>query len=152
LGGNANLNLQFRSWGLINTTLESPLPDFAGKNVTSPQELGQLLLGLKGDGVLSATSRQIVLEILRQTQRNTMLPAGINDPQVVVAHKTGELATLVADVGLIEIDNGQTYLLAAMVQRPNNDQRAETLIRQISQMVYAEFGKSTKSATPSTNR
>jgi beta-lactamase class A len=152
LGGNANLNLQFRSWGLINTTLQSPLPDFAGKNVTSPQELGQLLLGLKGDGVLSATSRQAVLEILRQTQRNTMLPAGINDPQVVVAHKTGELATLVADVGLIEIGNGQTYLLAAMVQRPNNDQRAETLIRQISQTVYAEFGKSAKSATPSTNR
>jgi beta-lactamase class A len=151
LGGNAKLNQQFRSWGLVHTSLQNPLPDFAGTNVTSPQELGQLLLGLQGDGVLSATSRQAVLEILRQTQRNTMLPAGINDPQVQVAHKTGELAKTIADVGLVELSNGQTYLLAAMVQRPDNDRRGENLIKQISQVVYAELG-GTKSASPSANR
>jgi beta-lactamase class A len=142
LGGNEKLNLQFRGWGLVNTTLRNALPDFDGKNVTSPSELGKLLLGLKGDGVLSAASRSAVLEILRQTQRNTMLPAGITNKQVKIAHKTGELATIVADAGLVEMSNGQTYLLVAMVQRPANDQRAEALIRQVSQTVFTEFNKS----------
>jgi beta-lactamase class A len=140
LGGQEKLNLQFRSWGLLNTTLKAPLPDFAGNNITSPPELGKILLGLKNDGILSATSRLAVLEILHQTQRNTMLPAGINDKQVQVAHKTGELAKLVADVGLVEMSNGQTYLVAAMVQRPDGDQRAEALIRQFSQTVFGELG------------
>ncbi len=137
LGGKDQLNAQFRSWGLLNTNLRSPLPDFAGTNVTSSQELVKLLVGLKSEqGVLSASSKQAVLEILRQTKRNTMLPAGIDDDQAKIAHKTGEISTMVADAGLIELANGQIYLLVAMVQRPSDNQRAELLIRQLSQAVF----------------
>jgi beta-lactamase class A len=142
LGGKDKLNLQFRSWGLLNTNLQSPLPDFEGTNVTSSQELVKLLAGLKSEkGVLSASSKQAVLEILRQTKRNTMLPAGIDDNQVKIAHKTGEISTMVADAGLIELANGQSYLLVAMVQRPSDNQRAEVLIRQLSQAMYKDMTK-----------
>jgi beta-lactamase class A len=142
LGGQDQLNLQFRSWGLLNTNLRSPLPDFAGTNTTSSQELGKLLSGLKSDqGMLSASSKQAVLEILRQTKRNTMLPAGIDDDQAKIAHKTGEISTLVADAGLVELANGQSYLLVAMVQRPSDNQRAEILIKQLSQVVYKNLIK-----------
>jgi beta-lactamase class A len=142
LGGKDKLNLQFRSWGLLNTNLRSPLPDFEGTNVTSSQELVKLLAGLKSEkGVLSASSKQAVLEILRQTKRNTMLPAGIDDDQAKIAHKTGEISTMVADAGLIELTNGQSYLLVAMVQRPSDNQRAEVLIRQLSQAMYKDMTK-----------
>jgi beta-lactamase class A len=140
LGGQDQLNLQFRSWGLLNTNIRSPLPDFEGTNITSPQELVKLLSGLKSKpGILSDSSRQTVLEILRQTKRNTMLPAGIDDDQAKIAHKTGEIATLVADAGLVELANGQSYLLVAMVQRPSNNQLAEILIKQLSQAVYKDL-------------
>jgi beta-lactamase class A len=139
LGGKDKLNLQFRSWGLLHTNIRSPLPDFEGTNVTSPQELVKLLAGLKSEpGILSTSSKQAVLEILRQTKRNTMLPAGIDDNQAKIAHKTGEISTMVADVGLIELANGQSYLIVAMVQRPSDSQRAEALIKQLSQATYKD--------------
>jgi beta-lactamase class A len=142
LGGKDKLNLQFRSWGLLHTNLRSPLPDFEGTNTTSPQELVKLLGGLKSDsGILSASSKQAVLEILRQTKRNTMLPAGVEDDQAKIAHKTGEISSLIADAGLIELANGQSYLLVAMVQRPSDNQRAELFIRQLSQAVYKDLTK-----------
>ena len=100
LGGKDKLNLQFRSWGLSSTNLRSPLPDFEGTNMTSAQELVKLLGGLRSEpGILSAASKQAVLDILRQTKRNTMLPAGIADDQAKIAHKTGEISTMVADAG-----------------------------------------------------
>jgi beta-lactamase class A len=142
LGGKDKLNLQFQSWGLLHTNLRSPLPDFEGTNVTSAQELVKLLGGLKSEkGILSASSKQAVLEILRQTKRNTMLPAGIDDNQAKIAHKTGEISSLVADAGLVELANGQSYLLVAMVQRPSDNQRAEVLIKQLSQAVFKEMTK-----------
>jgi beta-lactamase class A len=145
LGGKDKLNLQFRSWGLMQTTIRSPLPDFEGTNVTSPQELVTLLTGLKAESkILSASSQQAVLEILRQTKRNTMIPSGIDDDKARIAHKTGEISTMVADVGLVELGNGQSYVVAAMVQRPSDDQRAEVLIKQLSQAVYKDV---TKTAT-----
>jgi beta-lactamase class A len=142
LGGKDKLNLQFQSWGLLHTNLRSPLPDFEGTNVTSAQELVKLLGGLKSEqGILSVSSKQAVLEILRQTKRNTMLPAGIDDNQAKIAHKTGEISSLVADAGLVELANGQSYLLVAMVQRPSDNQRAEVLIKQLSQAVFKEVTK-----------
>jgi beta-lactamase class A len=142
LGGKDKLNLQFQSWGLLHTNLRSPLPDFEGTNVTSAQELVKLLGGLKSEqGILSVSSKQAVLEILRQTKRNRMLPAGIDDNQAKIAHKTGEISSLVADAGLVELANGQSYLLVAMVQRPSDNQRAEVLIKQLSQAVFKEVTK-----------
>jgi beta-lactamase class A len=142
LGGKDKLNLQFQSWGLLHTNLRSPLPDFEGTNVTSAQELVKLLGSLKSEkGILSASSKQAVLEILRQTKRNTMLPAGIDDDRAKIAHKTGEISTLVADAGLVELANGQSYLLVAMVQRPSDNQRAEVLIKQLSQAVFKDMAK-----------
>jgi beta-lactamase class A len=145
LGGKDKLNLQFRSWGLVNTNIRSPLPDFEGTNMTSPQELVSLLTGLKAESkILSVSSQQAVLEILRQTKRNTMIPSGIDDDKAKIAHKTGEISTMVADVGLVELGAGQSYAVAAMVQRPSDDQRAEVLIKQVSQAVYKDV---TKTAT-----
>jgi beta-lactamase class A len=146
LGGQGQLNAQFHSWGLVNTTMKNPLPDFSGTNVSSPRELATLLQRIEQGQLLSANSRRQVLEILRKTKRNTMLPAGL-PPQTKIAHKTGEIANLTADVGLIELTGSQKYVVAAMVVKPHDNHQGTELIRQSSQIIYQ--GHPTSSPAPS---
>jgi beta-lactamase class A len=141
LGGISKLNIQWHNWGLVATKLRAPLPDFLGTNQTSAKELALLLNNLQQGYLLKAESRKLLLEIMGQTKRNTMLPAGVEKGKV--AHKTGELETLIADAGRIELANGKKYLVVALVQRPANDDEGEKLIRQVSETVYAEYTRST---------
>ncbi len=142
LGGQNKLNTQFRSWGLAHTTIKNPLPDFAGTNVSSPLELAELLQRIDQGSLLAATSRRQVLEILGKTKtnRNTMLPWGL-EPKTKIAHKTGDIADLVADVGLIELPDSQKYVVAALVIRPSGDEQAIELIQKASKIIYQEYAK-----------
>jgi beta-lactamase class A len=148
LGGQNKLNAQFRSWGLAHTTIKNPLPDFAGTNVSSPRELAELLQRIDQGSLLAATSRRQVLEILGKTKtnRNTMLPWGL-EPKTKIAHKTGDIADLVADVGLIELPDSQKYVVAAMVIRPSDDEQAIELIQKSSKIIYQEYAKPVKATT-----
>jgi beta-lactamase class A len=148
LGGQDKLNTQFRSWGLTNTKIQNPLPDFAGTNVSSPRELAELLQRIDQGSILAATSQRQVLAILGQTKtnRNIMLSEGL-EPKTKIAHKTGDIASLVADVGLIELPNSQKYVVAAMVIRPSGDDQAIELIQKSSKMIYEQYAQPIKAAT-----
>jgi beta-lactamase class A len=137
LGGMEKLNLQWRSWGLVITTLRSPLPDFTGTNQVSGRELAMVLQQLEKGKLLSANSRQTALEIFRQTKRNHLLPEGLKDPKAKVAHKTGELNNLLADAGLIELTSGKKYIVVALVKRDANNEQAAKLIRQVAATIGA---------------
>jgi beta-lactamase class A len=137
LGGMDKLNRQWRSWGLVATTLRSPLPDFTGTNQVSGRELAMVLQQLEKGKLLSANSRQTALEIFRQTKRNHLLPEGLKDPKAKVAHKTGELNHLLADAGLIELTDGQKYIVVALVKRDANNEQAAKLIRQVAATIGA---------------
>jgi beta-lactamase class A len=137
LGGPDKINLLLRSWGLVATTVRSVLPDFAGTNQVNARELAALLQQLDKGSLLSAASRQEALEVFRQTKRNHMLPKGVADSTAKVAHKTGELNTLLADAGLIELANGKKYIVVALVKRPDNNEQAAELIRQVAAIVVA---------------
>ncbi|NJL40395.1 MAG: serine hydrolase [Leptolyngbyaceae cyanobacterium SM1_4_3] len=80
-------------------------------------------------------SRDRLLEIMRRTETNTLLPAGLGEG-AIVAHKTGDIESLVGDVGVIDMPSGRRYLAAVMVRRPTNDERAQELIREISRATY----------------
>jgi beta-lactamase class A len=148
LGGQDKLNIQFRSWGLASTNIKNPLPDFSGTNVSSPRELAELLQRLDQGSLLAATSRRQVLAILGQakTNRNIMLFGGL-EPKTKIAHKTGDIANLVADVGLIEMPESQKYVVAAMVIRPSGDDQAIELIQKSSKIIYEQYAKPVKAAT-----
>ncbi|MGR3273632.1 serine hydrolase [Acaryochloris marina NIES-2412] len=150
LGGAKKLNQRFKSWGLKHTAIRNPLPDLEGTNTISPQDMAALMLKLKDDDLLSSTSREQALDILRQTVTNTLLPQGI-DKDANIAHKTGDIGSVVGDIGLIDMPNGQHYVAAILVQRPHNDPRAQELIRKISKLTYRTFRKQEPSiATPAT--
>lgn len=147
LGGADRLNRQFRSWGLKHTEIQNPLPDLDGTNTISPQDLSNLMLKLSRGEILSTESRDQVLKIMRKTVTKTLLPRGL-DSDASIAHKTGDIGSIVGDTGLIEMPNGQRYVATVMVERPHNDPRAQELIRKISRMTYKVFSQTTQPESP----
>ncbi len=142
LGGKEVLNPRFQSWGLTTTAIRNPLPDLQGTNSTSPKDLANLMAMINKGNLVSTSSRDRLLDIMRHTVRNQLLPSGL-EPGVTIAHKTGDIGTMLADVGLVDLPSGKHYIISVMVQRPNNDIRAEKLISSISRTVYQQFSPST---------
>jgi beta-lactamase class A len=140
LGGAAALNQRFQTWGLSSTLLQTPLPDVGGTNTTSAKDMALVLSQLQDGKLVSMKSRDRMLDILRRTENNTLLPKGLGQG-AAIAHKTGTLGSLVADVGMIDMPNGKRYLAAVLVQRPRDDERAATLIQQISRVSYQAFSQ-----------
>jgi beta-lactamase class A len=140
LGGIEALNQRFRSWGLTTTAIRNQLPDLQGTNTTSPKELATLMAMVNQGNLVNMRSRDRLLDIMRQTQRDHLLPSGLG-AGASIAHKTGDIGTMLADAGLVDIPTGKRYIAAVMVQRPNNDPRAEKLISAISRAAYQQFSQ-----------
>nr|WP_228035699.1 serine hydrolase [Oculatella sp. LEGE 06141] len=138
LGGIEVLNQRFQQWGLTQTTLHNILPDLEGTNVTTPKELTDLLLMVTQGDLLSIRSRDRLLDIMRQTVTDTLLPAGL-DESAVIAHKTGDIGSMVGDTGIVDVPNGKRYVVTVMMKRPHNDDRAQDLIRNIARMTYQQI-------------
>ena len=147
LGGPNALNQRFASWGLRATAIRNPLPDLEGTNTSSPRDMANLMSVVNQGKLMSLRSRDRLLDIMQQTQTNTMLPQGLG-AGATIAHKTGNIGSLLADVGLVDMPTGKRYIVVAMVKRPHNDDSAQDLIRQISSVTYEYFNQ--PRATPST--
>lgn len=147
LGGTEAINQRFRSWGLTTTVLHNALPDLEGTNTTSPEELAKLMSLVNQGELVSLRSRDRLLDIMQQTETNSLLPKGLG-PGATIAHKTGTIGSLLADVGVVDMPTGKRYIVAVMVKRPHDDATAQELIRQISRTTYDYFNQ--PRATPST--
>lgn len=141
LGGAEVLNERFRSWGLSQTVIRNPLADLEGTNTTTPQDLTSLLIRVSQGELLSLRSRDRLMEIMQATVANTLIPEGINDEQAVIAHKTGTIANMLGDAGIVDMPNGKRYVISILVKRPDHDDRAQELIRQVSATVYGYLSK-----------
>lgn len=142
LGGMEALNDQFRQWGMTETVVRDWLPDLQGTNMTTPRELAGLLAQIERGELLSMASRDRLLRIMMLTENDTLLPQGLG-AGAVIAHKTGNLRGVLADAGLVDVVNGRRYVVVALVERPEYDDRAVELIRELSARVYGYFGKAT---------
>jgi beta-lactamase class A len=149
LGGIAALNQRFKSWGLNQINLRNPLPDLPGTNTVTPKDLSTLMLKIGQGDLLTPRSRDLALDILRRTVTKTLLPPGLGDGSTI-AHKTGDIAPVVGDSGLIGMPNGQRYVATIFVKRPHNDPRAQELIRQISKLSYQALSSAGPATPPAT--
>lgn len=148
LGGMAALNQRFQSWGLSATVVNSVLPDLKGTNTTSPKELTSLLVRVSEGDLLSPRSRDRMFDIMRRTLNNGQLPQGLGEG-ATIAHKTGDIGTLIGDTGLIDMPNGKRYATTVLIKRGNNDDRAYDLVQKISRLMYQQLNSS---GTGSQNR
>ena len=138
LGGAEALNQQFREWGLTQTAIRAVLPDLEGTNTTSAKDLAYLLTLIDRGELVSLRSRDRLLGIMRETVTNTLLPQGIEE-DAIIAHKTGDIGTVIGDAGIIDMPSGKRYVAAVMVKRPHNDPQGRTLIQEFSQTAYQHF-------------
>lgn len=149
LGGKAALNQRFQSWGLTTTAIRNRLPDVEGTNTTSPKELANLLSVVNRGNLVSLPSRDRLLSIMQRNEINNLLPQGLGTG-ASIAHKTGNIGSLLADAGIVDLPTGKRYAIAVLVKRPFNDLAAQELIQQISRKTYDYFN--TPRLTPSTNQ
>jgi beta-lactamase class A len=157
LGGAAALNQRFRNWGLQVTAINRPLPDLDGKNVTTARELARLMKSidlttqqLPSSKIVSDAARTQILNMMSNTSRNTMLPQGLG-AGAKIAHKTGDIGSLIADVGSISLPSGQKYIAAVLVNRPYNDPTGPELVRTMSKIAYEYFHVPTPKISPQPN-
>jgi beta-lactamase class A len=79
---------------------------------------------------------------MQRTANRSLIPTGIgNQDGTIVANKTGDIATLLGDVALVDTANGHRYALALLVQRPDNDGRASELIRRLTEITHSEINQ-----------
>ncbi|TAE69977.1 MAG: serine hydrolase [Oscillatoriales cyanobacterium] len=136
LGGAEVLNQQFANWGLRATVLHNKLPDLEGTNTSSPKDLINIIAQVDRGNLVSVKSRDRILQIMRQTKNDSLLPRGLGEG-AVIAHKTGNINTMLADAGMVDLPNGKRYLVAVMVKHPPETEKpAQILIRDISKMSY----------------
>lgn len=150
LGGIEAVNRRFAALGLETTRLKNLLPDLEGTNRTTPKEMVELLAKIENGSLLAPRARDRYFAILRTTETNTLLSRGLGEG-ATIAHKTGDIAMAVGDVGLIDMPNGKRYIAAMLVRRPDNDLKANELIRQVSRSTY-QFLNSLPVASNSTQQ
>lgn len=150
LGGIEAVNQRFKEWGLEQTVIRNVLPDLEGTNTTSAKELAAIMSLLSQGELMSMKSRDRAIAIMQETVTDTLLPTSLG-AGATIAHKTGDIGSLVGDTGLIDMPSGRRYAITAMVKRPHNDDRAQELIRQIAATVYDYLDQPTPPTTAPTS-
>jgi beta-lactamase class A len=135
MGGIEAVNQRFLEWGLTATVIRNLLPDLEGTNTTSPEDLGNLLAKIDRGELISLRSRDRLLYIMRNVVTNTLLPQGL-ETEATIAHKTGDIRSVLGDAGIIDMPSGQRYIASVLVKRPDNDPQAKELIQQFSKTIY----------------
>jgi beta-lactamase class A len=138
LGGQEVVNRRFLEWGLNTTVIRNPLPDLEGTNTTTPEDLANVLAKVERGELISLRSRDRFLQIMRTTVTNTLLPQGLEE-DAIIAHKTGDIRSVLGDAGIIDMPNGKRYIAAVLVKRPDNSPEAKEMIQKISKIAYQHF-------------
>ncbi|WP_107666878.1 serine hydrolase [Cyanothece sp. BG0011] len=138
IGGKEVLNQRFKEWGMKNTEINNILPDLEGTNKTSSEDLSKLLARIERGDLISARSRDRLISIMEGTRTRTLLPQGL-EKQANIAHKTGDIGTIIGDAGIIDMPTGKRYIGAVFAERAYDDIAGRHLIQEISRTVYQHF-------------
>jgi len=111
----------------------------AGRNnESSARDMLKAIMAAVSADHFSESSRQKMLEILRQQEFNDMIPAGLPPGSgALVAHKTGAISRVQHDAAIVDLPDGTRYGLVIFA-RDFGEQRAKVKMtaRVISRLVY----------------
>jgi beta-lactamase class A len=138
LGGMEALNQRFLEWGLQSTVIRNPLPDLEGTNSTTAKDLSNIMLTIEHGKSVSLKSRDRMLYILKLTTTNTLLPPGL-EKGTIISHKTGDIGTVLGDTGIVDMLNGDRYVITVMAKRPHNSPKGKLFIQEVSKVVYQQL-------------
>lgn len=113
---------------------ESP----ANENMTSVLDCGKFLENIYNGTNVSEKASEEMLSYLREQQRTGKIPAGLPEG-VTSANKTGEITGTENDVAIVYAENGIQYILCVMSQDISDSTAAQTVIKDLSSLVYNYF-------------
>ena len=123
------------SVGATNTTIKNPI-------TTSAEDVGILFEKLYKGEVVSLESSEQVLDLLSKSQMNNRIPAKL-PKEVKVAHKTGELAGVRNDAGIVFLD-GNPYVIVMMSKNLRGEDEGVENLAEISKIVYEYYASNQK--------
>ncbi|MCZ6678149.1 MAG: class A beta-lactamase-related serine hydrolase [Candidatus Poribacteria bacterium] len=107
-------------------------------DVSSPDDMCRLLALIYRGDILSPSSREAVLDILKRQQLNTVIPAAL-PTGTEVAHKTGSYHSVRCDVGIVFSPTGP-YTVAIMAKGLTGDRSSiDAGLAVVSRAVYDVF-------------
>ncbi|WP_103109591.1 serine hydrolase [Brevibacillus reuszeri] len=110
-------------------------------NYTSAQDIGLLLKEIITGDTLDSSRKEAAFQMMRQQQFHTKLPAyflGELPPDASFAHKTGELAGIEHDAGILKM--GDRYITMAVLTRDLADEAAgREFIAKVGKAVFDTF-------------
>lgn len=115
---------------------------------STPRAMIALLAAIDRGGVLSPESRAVLLDTMTRTSTGkTRIRAGVPE-DTLVAHKTGTLAGVTDDVGIIRLPDGRHLAVAFFVTGPEGHAAHARLIARMTRVLYdgysAPLNKSTQ--------
>ncbi len=131
--------------GLTATTVRRNIFDFAAidlgrDNLTSPKDMARLL-SLVGQNKLPRSAW--IKELLMGTKNRSLLLAQI-DPQIRVAHKSGELTGFLHDIALFE---GQSPWLLVVLTEGAEVETAKPALQKLGQQIYERISSKAKNSS-----
>ncbi len=135
LGGWQYLNRHFDTLGFEDTRIRNWLPDLRGTNTIAMRDMVTILYNIQNGYGVSQESRENLLTILTGTHNKRLLPAKL-PKDTMIAHKTGDIGTALADSGIVYLPDGRYYYISVQVERPFNDYTARDIIQDVSKVAY----------------
>lgn len=119
----------------------NPVTTVDTRTASTPRAMVQLLAAIDRGGALTPESRAVLLDTMTRTStgRNRIrsgLPEG-----VVFAHKTGTLAGVTDDVGIVRLPDGRHLAIAIFVTGPEGHTAHAGMIAQIARVLYDGYSQ-----------
>jgi len=127
--GSSTINARIKSEGLTSSAIT------ADTAYTSPADIATLLESIARGTAINSGASQRMLDMPLAQQHNDRLPVPL-PLDVRIAHKTGELANLRNDAGIVFAPSG-TYVLVVLVENAPSQPDARSAIVDVSHAVYA---------------
>ncbi len=124
-----------------NSAAEDAMVAAAMDNLASSEDMAGLLADLtRGKLFQQSEWASYCLDVMAGQRYHTRLPAALPD-RVTVYHKTGTLAGIRNDVGIIELPDGSYLVVAVLVKniRAGAEGRADRLIAEVARLAYQSY-------------
>jgi beta-lactamase class A len=155
VGGVSAINTWLAKAGIVGQHLDNtiatmvrddgrvnPATTIDTRNASTPRAMLALLAAIDRGGVLSPQSRAVLLDTMTRTSTGkNRMRAGLPDG-TVFAHKTGTLAGVTDDVGIIRLPDGRHLALAIFVTGPEGHTPHATMIAQVTRALYDGYTQS----------
>lgn len=113
--------------------------DSPENNVAAPREMADMLKKMHRGQMLSASSSEEMLGMLRYGRDRRMIPRHIK-PEIAIAHKYGSSGIIKGNVGIIYLPSGPLIVAGFALGRPGNDgELGSVAIARVTRLAAAAF-------------